>query len=319
MISAFSLVILAQLAALPADVKSSIDTAIATNDTYVIDAVIYRAKNETPQHAQAIEQYLYSQANASQQPTYIDQQSYVQPAQPVSQPIESYAPASGHSSSYGDDSMLGGWEGNVEGGLMVQTGNSENENLNGAFELKKEIDKWTHTIKASAANNSSDDVRSAEEYRASVKSDYGLSPTDYVFGEIDAVKDRYSGYEYRVSEYLGYGHKYYNTDELKLSAEAGLGLQQSQPEGQDSENNFVQKIAGDLEWAINENLTLEQELSVEHASGVFFSISDTALRTKISEELALKVGYNMEHISDVPPGTEKLDTKATVNVLYEFK
>ncbi len=302
MILTSSMAIIVQLAIIPADIQSSIDKAIATDDQFIIEAVTAKAEADNPSYAADIQEYI------------------TEKTAPEVAAVESFEPAAGVANAANDlaNFWTEGWEGAVEGGLLVQTGNSENENLNGAAKLSKTIGDWEHILAFSAANNSSNDVRSTEEYRAGLQSRNNLSATEYVFGEFDWVKDRFSGYEYRLSEVVGYGHKYFDTDEFKLSAEAALGFQQAKRENGDAENNFLQRISGDLEWAINDGLSFTQHLSTEHANGTFFSLSKSALQTKISDSLGLKVGYEMEHISEVPSGTDKLDTRTMANIVYDF-
>lgn len=302
MISTVSLAIITQLAIIPADIQSSIDNALATNDQFVIEAVTAKAAQENPSYAADINEYI------------------TEKTAPEVAEVEDFEPAAGivNAANGLTDFWTTGWKGSLEGGLLLQSGNSESESLNGAAKLSKTVGDWEHILSLSALNNSSADVRSAEEYRGGLQSRNNLSAVDYVFGEVDAVKDRFSGYEYRLSEVLGYGYKFFDTDEFKLSAEAALGLQQAKLDGGSAENNFLQRIGGDLEWAINGNLYFTQHLSTEHANGTFFSLSKSAIKTSISETLALKFGYEMEHISDVPAGAEKLDTRALANVVYDF-
>jgi putative salt-induced outer membrane protein len=39
----------------------------------------------------------------------------------------------------------------------------------------------------------------------------------------------------------------------------------------------------------------------------------------MSDRLALRVGYQYRHNTDVPPGVEKTDTLTTVGLIYETK
>jgi putative salt-induced outer membrane protein len=47
--------------------------------------------------------------------------------------------------------------------------------------------------------------------------------------------------------------------------------------------------------------------------------NDLGLEVTISGSLGLRVGYQVRHNSEVPPGIEKTDTLATVGIIYETK
>lgn len=291
------------MATLPANLQNSLDKAVASDDGFVIKAVAAQAKAQNPTYEAEINRYMIAKLT----PKLEAKQTAPKPK------AEPEDLATGFVNFWTD-----GWSGNLEGGALLQNGNSKNENLNAAVKVSKETQNWQHIAKLSGSNNSSDGVRSAEEYRTNLQTRNKLSAKDYIFGELDWVKDRYSGYDFRLSELLGYGYKFYDDDEFKLSAEAALGTQQSQRTNADIENSIIQKLSGDLEWAINEQLSFLQHLSTEHSNDAFFSNSQSALKTKITDSLALKAAYDIEHISQVPAGTKKLDTKTTLNVLYDF-
>ena len=47
--------------------------------------------------------------------------------------------------------------------------------------------------------------------------------------------------------------------------------------------------------------------------------NDLGLEVTIKGSLALRLGYQVRHNSDVPPGVDKTDTLTTVGLIYETK
>ena len=47
--------------------------------------------------------------------------------------------------------------------------------------------------------------------------------------------------------------------------------------------------------------------------------NDLALQVKMTDVLALAVGYSVHHNTDPPAGFEKTDTLTTINLVYEIK
>ena len=299
MISIVSLAIAAQLATIPADMQTSLDKALATEDRLIVEAVLRQVIKDNPDKKEEIKNYVLHKSAA------------MKTAKPEEAKVEDIKnePA---------DFWSDGWSGELVAGLLITSGNSEDQDFNGEFEIVKTMERWKHEFEVEFENNSSGDERSDEKYEVEIQSNYSLSAIDYVFGELEWEKDRYSGYEFRAQEVIGYGYKFYDSDEFKLSAEGALGLQQFREEGQESQNEPVQKFEADLEWAITEGLSFLQSVSTEHSDGIFFSDSESYLKTKVMEHISLQLGFEAEHRSEVPVNTDKLDTKTKFNVVYDF-
>jgi len=220
------------------------------------------------------------------------------------------------------DNVLGifgdGWSGQVDGGFSLSQGNTEKTDLNLGALLNKESGKWGHTLKGKAFNSVQDDARSAERYNINAQTRYSLSDMDYAFGEIDWDKDRYSGYDYRLTEVIGYGRHWVKEDDLKVLTEIGIGARQNKDDAGDKSEEFIGKGRLFVDWAIREGLVLTEDLSVTGGEEGVVTLSDTALRVALTESMAIKLGHNIKHQSEVPANTEKLDQVTTVGVLYKF-
>jgi putative salt-induced outer membrane protein len=58
---------------------------------------------------------------------------------------------------------------------------------------------------------------------------------------------------------------------------------------------------------------------VEAGSNNTFVQNDLALQVKMTDVLALAVGYSVRHNTDPPLGFEKTDTLTTINLVYEIR
>ncbi|MFT7144630.1 MAG: putative salt-induced outer membrane protein [bacterium] len=212
-----------------------------------------------------------------------------------------------------------GWGGDIETGANLSSGNTEKQTFHAAFSLNKEGEKknWGHTIKGSADTSTENDIQSEEEYRVLGQSRYNLSETDYVFGELEYINDRFSGFQYRVSEGVGYGRKFYNTPILAISGEVSGGGRHTQNTQDVKTNSFLAKLSAKVKWAVTNTVELREELSISFADSTI-SLSETSLRNALSENLYLKVGLSIEHNSEVPVGTEKTDTLTSISIGYKF-
>lgn len=135
---------------------------------------------------------------------------------------------------------------------------------------------------------------------------------------INYEDDKFSGYDYRVSEALGYGRRVIDEPTLMLSLEIGPGARQSKLETGGSDNEMTARGAAKLEWKIAETSTFTEDLTTDVGEDVTVTKSITALRAQINGSLATKITYTIKNTSDVPVGVRKTDTETAVTLVYSF-
>lgn len=211
------------------------------------------------------------------------------------------------------------WSGEAELGFVTTSGNTETETFNGKAKVINERDDWRHTGKLDVLTASNDGTETAERYFVSEKSDYKISEVSYLFGLLTYEDDRFTGYEYRASESLGYGRTVINRETLTLGLEGGAGARQSElaATGQDTSEAVV-RVAGELGWVISEEAKFTQDLESEIGEDATITRSATALTTTVAGSLAAKFAVRVKHTSDVPPGIDKTDTETSTTLVYKF-
>lgn len=219
------------------------------------------------------------------------------------------------------------FSGEAELGWVSTSGNSESDNLTFKAKANKSYGKVSHHVVLEALNSSNTSAgvknRSAERYLFNYKADYAVSEKGYVFGSINYENDRFSGYDHRVSELLGYGHKFHDNETLKTSAEISIGARQSELsfadiDGNTSEDEAVVKALGNLAWTVTDTTQFTEELSIEAGEESTISKSVSGLKVNINSSLAMKLTYTIKHTSEVPVGTRKTDSERVVTLVYSF-
>ena len=210
------------------------------------------------------------------------------------------------------------WKGEGEFGYVSTSGNTDTANLKARLGLVNERDMWRHSAMLEALNTSDSDTTTAERYAASWQTDYKFSEFDYVFGRLHYETDKFSGYDYRISEILGYGRRVLHHDDMTLDLEAGPGARQSKLETGESENEMILRLAGRYAWQITEQSRFTQDLSFDIGEDATISRSVTAVQASIVGNLAMKLSYSVENVSDVPPGVKKTDTETAATLVYSF-
>jgi putative salt-induced outer membrane protein len=215
------------------------------------------------------------------------------------------------------------WAGKALLGYLSTSGNTDNSNLNSAFEISHTRGDWMHMFKASAIHASApdaagDEATTAEAYVAGWKSERKLSEQDYLFGQLDWRKDRFSGYDTQFSQTLGYGRRLIDNEKHQLNAEIGAGARQSDLADGTEESETILRGGLDYTFKISETAAFVQILSVESGSANTYSESITKLSAALVGKLALVASYTIKNNSDVPPLTEKTDTFTAVSLEYTF-
>ncbi len=212
----------------------------------------------------------------------------------------------------------GSWKGDVELGIVTTTGNTETETINAKAKAVTEREKWRHTVFIESLNSSNNGNTTAERYVVNGQSDYKFGEHNYFFVMINYENARFSGYDYRVSEALGYGRRVIGKTALTLDLEIGPGARQSKLNSGGSEDELTLRGAAKLAWKVSDTSTFTTDLSVDAGEDTTVTKSVTALTAQINGSLATKITYTIKNTSDVPVGVEKTDTETAVTLVYSF-
>ncbi len=212
------------------------------------------------------------------------------------------------------------WKAEVELGYINTTGNTESESVNAKATGEYNIKRWRHTANLESLVTSDTGGTSAEKYLIAEKSDYTFSnDISYAFGQIDYEADRFSGYTYRTTATVGYGHKLINQDTLTLDAEIGAGYRKSElSDTNDATNESIGRGAAKLAWKISPYATFKESVAVDVGSDATIKKSVTSLRSQVNGNLATKLTYTIKNTSDVPIGIKNTDTETAFTLVYSF-
>ena len=86
-----------------------------------------------------------------------------------------------------------------------------------------------------------------------------------------------------------------------------------------SDNEAVFRGTLDYDHKLTATSSVLDKFVVEAGSDNTFVQNDIALQVKMTDVLALAVGYSVRHNTDPPVGFEKTDTLTTINLVYEIK
>jgi len=210
------------------------------------------------------------------------------------------------------------WKASAELGYVSTSGNTETDTLNAKASAETEREKWRHKLELAALHTSDVGGTTAEKYTAMGQSDYLFKAPNYLFANINYEKDRFSGFEYQISENVGYGRRVVDEADMKLDLEIGPGARQTKVENVSSENEATLRAALKLEWDISKTSKFNEVLSVDSGEDITITKSVTSLASQIEGNLSMKVTYTYKQTSEVPAGTDDTDTETAITLVYTF-
>ena len=215
---------------------------------------------------------------------------------------------------------LADWTGKGELGGSFASGNSENEAVNGALEMKGAYGKWTHTLGFAGNYGSDSGDTTAQRWELRGQTQYEITERAYGFGAARYEDDRFSAYDFQTSLSGGLGYKIINNDRTKFWVQGGPGYRYAEfNDTGESEDGVI--FRGDLgfDHQLTDTTKIVERFLVETGSDNTYLQNDIGLEVSINGALALRLGYQVRHNSDVLPGTEKTDTLTTIGLIYEMK
>lgn len=222
------------------------------------------------------------------------------------------------------------WTGKGEVGVAVASGNSETKAANAKVEAINQLERWKHLL-GLTGNYASDDIgTTGQRWEARGQSDYRFGERAFWFGSARFEDDRFSGFNYQTTASTGFGYHFINTEMTKLTGQVGAGYKFFEtrealdddgvtfiPADTDSELIFTGGV--DFEHQLTDTTKIFNKFLVESGEENTFLQNELSLQVRMTEVLALAVGYAVRHNTDPPDGFEETDTLTTLNLVYEFK
>ncbi|GGY31296.1 salt-induced outer membrane protein [Rhodanobacter panaciterrae] len=238
----------------------------------------------------------------------------------------------------------GGWTGSGEFGFASATGNTRSQNINAKLGLNQENEQWKNNfyvdmlraksqqkVVDSAGNTIDEFNTTANRYDGGASVGYKLDPRSYIVGAARYEHDDFGANLWQGVVSLGYGYIALKDDRNELSFEIGPGYKRYRPADVDvlvgtvmvpqrqmTQGEVVARGLVDYKFKISANTAFENTFLMEAGSKNTYLQNDAGLAVSMTKKLALKVGFQVRHNSDVLVGVKKTDTLTTTNLVYSF-
>jgi len=210
------------------------------------------------------------------------------------------------------------WKASAELGFVATSGNTKTETLNAKATASTDRKQWRHKGEITALKSSDDANTTAQKYTLMVQSDYKLEGKNFLFGVVTYDDDKFSGYEYRVTEAIGYGRRVIEETDMILDLEIGPGARQSKLDSGTTESEAILRAAANFGWTISKTSKFSEALTVEAGEDATVTKSVTSLASQIEGNLSMKITFTYKNTSEVPVGVEETDTETAITLVYNF-
>ena len=215
---------------------------------------------------------------------------------------------------------------------MSSHGNSDAESLNANVDVLRYDGAWKNEIYVGGLYGKNSGIVSAERWETRGQSNYTISGDLFAFGGLRYEHDLFDGFQYQASVTGGLGYKLMNTNDTKLTAQVGAGYRRLRPEIIDKDDtglvisrtpldatgDAIATVGVDFSHAFTKTTTFTNKFLMEAGSSDTLLHDDLALTVKMSDKLALSIGYGITDNTKPPAPLKKLDTVASVNLVFGF-
>jgi len=226
----------------------------------------------------------------------------------------------------------GVWFGKGQFGFLNTTGNSVAEAINTNIDMSRIDGPWKNEYYLAGLYGKSAGITSAQRIEGHWQTDYTISGDMFAFGALRYEHDLYDGFQYQASGAVGLGYHFINTDDTKLTGQIGVGYRRLRPEDitkasdgvviarvlHDATGDVIGTAGLDFAQKLSANTTFTNKFLMETGKSNTLLHDELALTVKMSDKLALSIGYGITD-NTKPPGTlKKLNTITTVNLVFGF-
>jgi len=217
-----------------------------------------------------------------------------------------------------------GWKTHVEFSYVEASGNTDTESLAGKIEIKNEEEINRYFLKGNILYAKNNDQETSNKFL--VEGRWERRFTEKIFGFLNGnyLRDKFSGYEYRVSGGPGLGYEIIKTETHQLKGlVSGLYYYDRFSKGTKNLDSYATgKAAVHYLWQILDNLKFKENTDylISFKDGdKYFINSETAIEVKIKGNVSLGVSYVVNYQNMLPsPELKHIDTTFITSLVMDF-
>lgn len=275
----------------PSPIQTMVDDVFASGSDAEIAAVVKYARRVAPDMAESLDRRLASRISER---TAAEQARLANPA------------------------PLANWSGRGEVGASMAEGNTDTLGGYAAFNAARQGVRWRHELRAEAAYQETNGVRSQERLMAAYEPRYKVSERLSAYGLLQAEHDPVLGYDARYSVSAGLGYGVVRRPALTVDLQGGPAFRHTNPLTGPNEFGFSGRAALDARWQLRPGVQLTQTGSAFLDSRGNTLSATTGLEAQLFGPLAARLSYNVQYESQPTAGRVTTDTLSRITLVYGF-
>lgn len=225
------------------------------------------------------------------------------------------------------------WEGKGEAGFVLARGNSTATSLNAKLDVHRDVDSWQYNVFASYLYGRNATFTTARRAEARLQIDHELTERAFWFAAGRFENDAFSGFDYQASVTAGAGYRFLDDEESKVTVTLGAGYRRLRPETlvRSAEDEVIARLRGvpeteavaratfDADHRLTDTTRVVERLLVESGAGNTSVVNDLSLEVRVTESLALSLGYGVRYNTNPPNDSRSTDQLTTLNLVYAIR
>lgn len=286
------------VAAMPAPVRAMLDAAIASGKDEDVETVAKLAKATNPGDAAEIDAVL---AN------YRAERAATKAAEDAAAKAK-----------LGQAGFFENWKGEGQVGASLSTGNTDSHGLSLGLALKREGVNWSHRFLAQADYQKTEGVKTMERFLVELEPQYNINERLFAYGLGRWERDKFQGYDTRLSASGGLGYKVVDEKDRMLAIKGGPAWRKTDYVISGSESELTGLAGLDLALQLTPSIRLTQTASALIGGEGTTINTLTAVTANVSGALSARISYGVNIDTKPPVGIEKKDTLTRFTLVYGF-
>ena len=212
-----------------------------------------------------------------------------------------------------------GWSGDIQVGLSLRSGNTNEDELTLAMELENNRKKWRHRTRVRYELLLKDGEVDDDDLLLTYQLNRNITERFYAYAFVRYRNEFDVGYARRFLQNLGVGYKLFDKPKFTMNIEGGPTHRKTTL---DEESDPFHEWGGRLtllsEWKMFRWLTLDFSGSVTLTDQNTSWDMLTGLTSPLTERLSLRITYELEFDTDGPEEDSRIDQRTRANIVYKF-
>ena len=217
----------------------------------------------------------------------------------------------------------GTWIGTAGAGISLTSGNTDTINFNLAVDVTR--DPKTRNVQKFRGlflRGEQEDVVTANQLALSFRNQYAMTPSTYLYGQVEYLRDTFKLIDYLVAPTAGIGIKLVDTQPTKFSVDGGIGAVWEKNPDVDVDTSLALTAGEKLEHQLTTTTTLRHGARAlwkadDFADGLY--TTSAGVGVKVSEFLQLTIDV-LDTFKNRPPtaATKKNDVAFVTALAAKF-